>query len=163
MATKRPPKATGKKLNAAQRSLKLLRDQGFTAEVCEKYVSRPFGNAVGGFSGGFRKDLFNFMDILAFSNDEVIAVQTTSRQQMTAHLRKFRRDAETADAIRKWLFGLRRRMFVHGWEPVMVPTKKGAKCGTRVKWTVDIREVTPADLDDPRVVLMISEYAKGDA
>ncbi len=145
MRTKRPPKAKGKKLNAGQRSLKFLRGQGFTAEVCEKYITNVFGAAQKErFAGGYRKDLFGFMDILAYRDDGfTLAVQTTSRQQMTKHLRDYRRDPELCERIRNWIRGEGRGFVVHGWEPLLVPTKAG---GTKVRWEVTVRAVTMLDV-----------------
>lgn len=91
--------------------------------------------------GGFRKDPFGFIDILAFRGDEMLAVQTTSRQQTAAHLRKFRSDDVVAEKIRKWLAG-GWSFVLHGWECVEVEAKKG---GVKAEWQVTERPVEVAD------------------
>lgn len=92
--------------------------------------------------GGYRKDPFGFMDILAFGGNAILAVQTTSRAQITAHLRKYRQDPEVRDKIRKWLVGPA-AFHVHGWQRVELPTKTG---GTKIRWQVHVREVFKEDL-----------------
>ena len=142
---RRPPKAKGKKLNAGQRSLKALRDRGYTAEVCEQFKARVDGRGQAAiFRGGFRKDLFGFADIIAYSPALTLAVQTTSRQQMTAHLRAYRRDPAIVERIRGWLANPLRRLVIHGWEPLLVPCK--SKAGTKVSWELTEREITIGDL-----------------
>jgi hypothetical protein len=149
MKTKRPQRIPGKKLNAGARSLKHLRRLGYTAEVCEQFKARVQGKGQAAvFAGGFRKDLFGFVDILAFDTTSILAVQTTSRQQITAHIRKYRRDNETAEKIRGWLMMKGRRLVVHGWECVAMPKVKGD--GTKAVWQLTEREVTVADLGDER-------------
>lgn len=93
--------------------------------------------------GGYRKDLFGFIDILAFRGDETLAVQTTSRQQMAAHLLKFRRDDTTRQIILDWLADDHRTFVIHGWQCVELPTKKG---GVKAAWQVTERVVEAADL-----------------
>jgi hypothetical protein len=144
--TRRPPRVKGRKLKAAERSMKYLRAQAYHVDKCEQYKSR-FGEAVkdGGFAGGFRKDLFGFMDLLCYSDAEVLAVQTTSRQQITAHLRQYRRDPEVAAAIRDWIGVSGRRFVIHGWECVEMPTRKG---GVKAVWQLTERVVTLADVTE---------------
>lgn len=83
-----------------QRSLKWLRDNGYTPFIVEKWA---FGR---------RHDLFGFADILALREDEVLAVQVTSRGNVGARVRKI--TSECCDAlavVRK--AGI--RIEVHGW------------------------------------------------
>jgi hypothetical protein len=142
---KRPPRVKGVKTKAGQRSLAFLRKRGYTAEVCEQFKARVQGKGQAAkFAGGFRKDLFGFADIIAFSPDETVAVQTTTRMQMTAHLRAYRRDLETAERIRRWLSHPTRRLVVHGWECVQVPCR--SKAGTKAQWQLTEREVSVGDL-----------------
>jgi hypothetical protein len=141
---KRPPRVKGRKLKAGQRSLRHLRDLGYTAEVCEKYAARAAGKGQAAiFAGGFRKDLFGFADILAYNGVETIAVQTTSRQQVTAHVRAYRKDAEVSQRIRDWIRHPGRRLVLHGWECVEVPAKRG---GTKAAWQLTERVIAAEDL-----------------
>ena len=56
------------KPSPTSRSLEVLREQGYTVEVVEKWNS--FTKT--------RKDLFGFIDILAIKRDETLAVQATA-------------------------------------------------------------------------------------
>jgi len=115
------------------RSLKHLRDQGYHADVCERWM--PFR---GGLEGGVRKDLFGFIDILAYTRTgEIAAVQCTSKQQMTRHLRDYRRHDPTRQAILDWLYG-GRAFALHGWHQ---PNGKGTR------WQLEQRIITAADLE----------------
>ena len=58
-----------------QLTLAKLREDGYLAEVVEKYVRTG--------KGGFRKDLFGFLDIVGLKGTETLGVQCTSR----AHVR----------------------------------------------------------------------------
>lgn len=82
------------------RSLKYLRDNGYTAEVVEKY--NAFTKR--------RHDLFGIADIFAINDDGVLLVQTTSGSNVSARVRKIA-DSEHVGAIRK--AGI--RIHVHGW------------------------------------------------
>jgi hypothetical protein len=149
--TTRPPRIKGRKTKAGERSLKHLRKLGYEAAVAEKFVAKVFGSGQRAeFEGGFRKDLFGFMDILAYHDGGehplTLAVQTTSRQQITAHLRAYRRDAELAARIQRWLKVPGRAMVIHGWECVAVPKKHGD--GTKAEWQLTERWVTAEDLVD---------------
>lgn len=88
-----------------QRTLKHMRDAGFTAEVVEKWI--PGAN--------IRKDLFGFIDILGVHPDtgEVLAVQSTSHSNVSARVRKIT-DHENLPIVR--LAGW--TLHVHGWRKV---------------------------------------------
>jgi len=139
----------GRKLKATQRSLTYLRKQGYRAEVCEQYRSRVEGKGQQAkFKGGFRKDLFGFMDILAYGRGphSVLGVQATSRQQITTHLRQYRRDPKVREAILDWLTCPGRRFVILGFECVEVPKVSGD--GTKAEWQCTEREVTADMLYD---------------
>ena len=115
------------------RSLNQLRDQGYHADVCERWM--PFR---GGLEGGVRKDLFGFIDILAFTcTGATVAVQCTSKKQMTKHLRDYRRHGPTRHAIVDWLHG-GRAFALHGWHQ---PNGKGTR------WQLKQRIITAIDLE----------------
>lgn len=84
-----------------QRSLKHLRDKGYRAEVVERW--NPHARV--------RHDLFNIVDILAISETEVLAVQTTSASNMKARINKI----SEADVL-PLLIRLEWRVIVHGWK-----------------------------------------------
>lgn len=87
-------------LSPTSRSLKHLRDAGYVAEVVERWnhITKT------------RKDLFGIADILAIRPDEVLLVQTTSRSNVSARVKKITESPLLGD-IRKAGMGIH----VHGW------------------------------------------------
>lgn len=108
-----------------QRSLKYLRDRGYTAQVVEHW--NPFARR--------RIDLFGVLDVVAIRGDAygVLGVQTTSGSNLAARRTK----ALDSDQLYIWLSS-GNRFHLHGW------SKRGAK-GKRKLWTCRVVEVT---LDD---------------
>lgn len=84
-----------------QRTLKHLRAQGYRAEVVERW--NPHAR--------IRQDLFTIIDVLALSETEVVAVQTTSASNMKARINKI----SEADIL-PLLLKLEWRVIVHGWK-----------------------------------------------
>lgn len=101
-------------MTPTQRTLALLREQGYHAEVVERYNS--FTRR--------RHDLWGWCDILAIKNDEVLAVQCTS-EGVSARLKKIAA-SDTLPLVRK--AGI--RIWVVGW-------RKNSK-GRYVSRVVDI-------------------------
>jgi len=64
--------------NPTQRSLKLMRDRGFYAEVVERY------NAC----SKVKNDFAGFIDILCLAEGKIIGVQTTSYSNISARRKK---------------------------------------------------------------------------
>ncbi len=83
-----------------QRSLKLLREQGWTAEVVERWI--PGAN--------IRKDLFGFVDILAISGNETLAVQCTSYANVSSRVKKIA-ESDLVGIVRDAGWEIQ----VHGW------------------------------------------------
>lgn len=84
-----------------QRSLKLMRDQGYRAEVTEKWNQWA----------KIRQDLFGFVDILAVGAGLTIGVQTTSYSNMSARVKKIKAlDVYTTLLASGW------KIVVHGWK-----------------------------------------------
>lgn len=82
------------------RSLAHLRQQGYTAEVVEKWIPAVRR----------RKDLFGFIDILAIREAEVLGVQATSGDNVASRVTKIA-EHENVGHVRK--AGI--RIVVHGW------------------------------------------------
>jgi len=84
-----------------QRSLKLMRDQGYLCEITERW--NPFAK--------IRQDLFNFVDELCIKEGKTIAVQTTSYGNMSARMNKIK-DLDTYPRVKSagW------EVVVHGWK-----------------------------------------------
>lgn len=87
-------------MSPTQRSLKHLRDAGYTVAIVEHWNS--FTRK--------RYDLWGFADLLAIRPGEVLAVQTTSGSNVSARVRKIG-DSDLVGAVRD--AGI--RIHVHGW------------------------------------------------
>ena len=114
------------------------------------------------FAGGFRRDAFGFMDVLAFRPERMVggylaldesgletpsitlAVQCTTKRQVSDHLRAYRRDPEVRRRILNWI-ACGHAFVIHGWWKEDVPNKAGT--GTYVRWRVEERQVTPKSLE----------------
>lgn len=84
-----------------QRSLKMMRDQGFYAEVVEKYNS--FTKR--------RNDFAGFIDILCLGENQIVGVQTTSYSNISSRVKKIK-EHENLEAVKK--SGI--KILVHGWQ-----------------------------------------------
>ena len=75
-------------MSPTERTLRLLRREGFTAAVVEKWISQT----------GVRKDLWNFADILAVNPQKHIflLVQTTTLSNIASRLKKSKACPELA-------------------------------------------------------------------
>lgn len=99
-------------MTPTQRSLKFLRDAGYTVGITEKY------NAY----AKVRIDLYGAIDMLAIKEGEILGVQTTSDAHVADHVAKILAEPR----ILLWLQA-GGRMVVHGWG------KKGPR-GKRKMW-----------------------------
>lgn len=111
-------------MSPTQRSLKLLRERGWIAEVTERWIPGGAGRP------GIRKDLWSFADLLCLHpvTGEILAVQTTSASNISARVRKIA-DCELTPVVRKCGIGIH----VHGWRK---------PCKGRRTWTVVERDVS---------------------
>jgi len=109
------------KTSPTQRSLKLLRDEGYTVQVVEKW--QAFAKK--------RVDLFGCIDIIAIKDGVtgVLGVQTTSGSNLAAREKK----ARAIPALTTFL-DAGNSFELHGW------SKKG-KAGKRKLWTVTRKEI----------------------
>jgi hypothetical protein len=87
-------------VSPTQRSLDLLRKEGWLCQVVERW--NPHSRT--------RKDLFGFIDILAVRGKETLAVQATSRSNISARVSKIA-NHENIAAIRAVSWGVQ----VWGW------------------------------------------------
>lgn len=111
----------GKSNTPTMRTLDLLRSEGYTAELVERWFpSRP------GAPHGMRKDYLNIIDIIAIKDDETLAVQSTG-QDFSGHLRKMFSENENC---MKWLANPDRKLMLIGWRKLKV--KRGGKA-TKVR------------------------------
>ena len=86
-----------------QRSLKYMRDQGYYAEVVERYNS--FTKR--------RNDFAGFIDILCLGDGDIVGVQTTSYSNMSARAKKIREHENYPIVLRSGI-----KVVVHGWRKV---------------------------------------------
>ncbi len=98
------------------RSLKYLRAAGYTADVVERA------------NKWIKRDYIGIGDIIAFDDEEVVLVQTTTMD----HLANREAKAQGIDDLPRWCSCPTRRFELHGW------ALKG-KAGTRKTWQVTIR------------------------
>lgn len=82
------------------RSLEHLREQGYLADVVEKWIPQARK----------RKDLYGFIDILAIKDSEIVGVQATSGSNVAHRVDKII-NHENIGAVRKANI----RILVHGW------------------------------------------------
>lgn len=73
-----------------QLTLKKLRDDGYVAEVVEKWI--PGAN--------IRRDLFGFIDVLAIKPGEILGVQCTSRGHVRNRCNKIA-ESDLVDNVRE--------------------------------------------------------------
>ena len=109
----------------AQRSLALLREQGYFVQIVERF--NPYAKV--------RVDLFGFLDIVCIKDGVtgVLGIQTTSTGNLSARVKKILAIPEA----KIWLSS-GGRILVHGW------SKKG-KVGKRKLWQLTEKELTLAD------------------
>lgn len=90
-------------MTPTQLTLRKLRDEGWTAEVVERW--NPHARV--------RHDLFGFVDVLALRGDETLAIQATSAHNVTARVTKIA-DSPLVGAVREAGWAIR----VWGWAKV---------------------------------------------
>jgi hypothetical protein len=104
-----------------QRSLKYMRDQGYVAQVVERY--NPYAKV--------RVDLFGFIDIVAIdtARNQLVGVQVTSQSNVSARIKK----VQDLGTPYYWCKA-GGRIEVHGW------AKKG-KAKTRKTWQITVTQL----------------------
>jgi hypothetical protein len=110
-------------MKPTERTLKLLRDQGYICDMVERWIRNPKHPA-----GGFRRDLFAFADILAFKGPEVALVQSCGADY-AAH----KRTIFEAPLAGEWV--RRNKIILIGWRKV-----KKARGGKQMIWKPRIAE-----------------------
>lgn len=87
-------------MTPTQRTIRHLKDLGYTVATVEHY----------NYFTKRRHDLFGVIDVLAIGNGETLAVQVTSKSNMSARIRKIEDNEALPEMIRSgW------RVIVHGW------------------------------------------------
>lgn len=115
-------------MKSTKRSMIRWREKGYKVAKVEN--REPFS--------GKTRDMFGFADLLCLkATGPLVAVQTTTKAEISRHLLKYRRDADVRETILWWL-ATGSHFVVEGWHQ---PRGKGGK------WICDIRDIVPADLE----------------
>ena len=109
-------------MSPTQRSLKFLRDSGWTVAIVEKWNQWA----------KIRQDLFGFADLVSIKAGEgIVAVQVTTKSNMSARVKKILSEPRALVWVQAG-----GKIEVHGW------AKQGER-GKRKKWELTKTEVTP--------------------
>jgi len=105
-------------MTPTQRTLRELKRQGRIVDVCERWIMMP--NHPG---GGFRKDLFGFIDLIVLDSAKGIVGIQSCGQSYSAHIQKIM-DSECTEYAIEWLRcgGL---LELWGWRKLKI--KRGGK------------------------------------
>jgi hypothetical protein len=106
-----------------QRTLALLRKEGYTAQVVERWIPQSRK----------RLDLFGVIDIVACSQDGILGIQATSGTNVPARVKK----AMSEPRLESWLLA-GGKFEVWGW-------RKTGKKSKRKLWNVRKVEITLED------------------
>lgn len=116
----------GKKKRPTQRTLEMLREEGTTAQVVERWQMIP-----GHPGGGVRQDLFGFIDVIAIQGDVTLGIQCCADSGHSAHVSKCKAEPRCAE----WLKGRDRKVEIHSWG------LRGGK-GKPKRWKLRIAQLT---------------------
>lgn len=97
-----------KQLFTYQRTTALLKQFPYHYDKVEQWISR------GNYASGFRRDFGNFADVLAWLRTPqpsnaltdlwgTLAIQTCTKQTLSEHINKVRRDPQIRDRLASWL------------------------------------------------------------
>lgn len=124
-------------MSPTQRSLALLRKEGWEPFVVERWSVRPSGKTMNGrqlFWLENRIDLFNFADIIAIQEGEPhLLVQTTSGSNSQARVKKILAEPRALLWVRSG-----GRIDVHGWRKLL--RKRGGKAKYWSPLITEVRE-----------------------
>ena len=115
-------------MTPTQRTLKYLKDKGHTVGIVERWIPNP--NHPG---GGFRKDLFGFIDLIVLTPGGVMAVQSTG-SAFSEH--RYKLTVEKAEDVAKWLETPLTTLYLIGWRKLKV--KRGGKA---MHWKPRIEQI----------------------
>ena len=123
-----------KGLSPTQRTLRELRSQGRIVDVCERWIVNPRHPG-----GGFRKDLFGFIDLIALDSERGIVAIQSCGQSFKAHLDKIM-DSECTEYAIEWL-KCGGRIEVWGWRKL-----KKVRGGKAMVWRPRVKEILMEDV-----------------
>ena len=124
-----------KGLSPTQRTLRELRAIGRLVDVCERWMINPRHPA-----GGFRKDMFGFLDLIALDPERgIIGIQSCG-QSYKAHLDMIM-DSDKTENVIEWL-KCGGKLELWGWRKLKL--KRGGKA---MRWRPRIKEITLEDFN----------------
>jgi len=121
-----------------QLTLRDNRAMGRLIEICERWQINP---KVPG--GGYRKDLFGFLDMIALDPDEgIIGIQSCG-QSFAAHLKTMVDSEMVTPNVIKWLTSPSKpKLELWGWRKLKL--KRGGKA---LRWCPRIKVITMEDIN----------------
>ena len=121
------------RISPTSRTLKHLKDHGYTCGIVERWIKMPTHPA-----GGFRKDFLGCIDIIGITESETIGVQSCG----SAFSQHYNDIVTNPDAL-KWITGnTHRRLMIIGWRKLKV--KRGGKA---MRWSPRIQNITEQDFN----------------
>jgi len=124
------------KISSASRTMKEVRKQGRTVDMAQRWIINPRHPA-----GGFRKDLFGFIDLVVLDPEQgIIGVQACG-SDFAAHQRTIK-DSEATENALEWL-ACGGKIELWGWRKIKV--KRGGKA---MIWSPRIEVITADDIKD---------------
>lgn len=119
-------------MTPTERTLHYLKDKGYACDIVERFIpSKPFG---------FRRDLFNILDIIALTPDGVMGVQSCG----SAHSEHMKTLTEIhKEESRRWLETPGTSLYLFGWRKLK--NRRGMKA---MHWEPRVRQITLEDLGD---------------
>jgi hypothetical protein len=100
-------------MSPTERTLRHYREQGWTVEVVERWIS--YG------TGGVRRDLFGFIDIVGMQASQLVGIQATTSENLMSRVHKIRK--ECAENASLWL-GTGATIQVIGWKRYKKPVER---------------------------------------
>jgi len=124
------------RVTPTQRTLRELRKQGRLVDVCERWIVNPKHPG-----GGFRKDLFGFIDLIVLDPEYGIVAIQSCGNQFKGHLDKIV-DSECTENVIEWLSSPSNpKLELWAWRKVKL--KRGGKA---MIWKPRIKEITLEDV-----------------
>lgn len=124
-----------KGLSATQRTLRELRAQGRIVDVCERWMIMPKHPA-----GGFRKDLFGFIDLIVLDPEQGIVGVQSCGNSFSVHLEKIT-NSECTEYVIEWL-RCGGKLELWAWRKLKI--KRGGKA---MKWQPRVKQITLEDIN----------------
>ncbi|KKL47326.1 hypothetical protein LCGC14_2336700 [marine sediment metagenome] len=121
-------------MTPTQRTLALLKKNGMTCGIVEKWIQFGPKDPRRKFMPGMRKDFLDIIDIIAVSDTETWGIQCCAGSGFAAHWKKLR--VEKIETTTAWIACPHRKLFIYAWRKLKV--KRGGKA---MKWEPRIEEV----------------------